>query len=199
MSDKSRAYSDARLVEIFQADTEAAEGRSAASELLRRYQRAVYLWCFRYVKEHEHALDLAQDVLLSAYRALPSFRGDAKFSSWLFAMARNRCVNALRRGNVFLELEVVEDTLADRGPMPDIEMEEREGEERVLRLIADTLDPIEQRAIWLRCAERLPVEEITLLLNLDSGSGARGLLQTARRKLRAALAGQNPKTEEGGV
>ena len=49
-------------------------------------------------------------------------------------------------------------------------------------------DAREQEAIYLRCFERLPVDEITSLLSITGASGARGLLQSARRKLRAALA-----------
>src|SRR5262249_62396725 len=70
-------------------------GRAAACELLGRYQGRVYLWCYRYVRDHDRALDLAQDALLSAYRALATFQGRSRFSSWLFAIARNRCLTAV--------------------------------------------------------------------------------------------------------
>jgi len=46
---------------------------------------------------------------------------------------------------------------------------------------------MEQKAIWLRCFERLPIDEITGMLGIEAKSGARGMLQTARRKLKAAL------------
>ena len=65
---------------------------------------------------------------------------------------------------------------------------EREMEgRRVVDAAARVLDATEQRAVWLRYSERMPVEEITVLLNLDQKSGARAVLQRARRKLRAAL------------
>jgi DNA-directed RNA polymerase specialized sigma24 family protein len=58
----------------------------------------------------------------------------------------------------------------------------------MLDLVRRHLDPLEREAIWLRCYEGMPVEEITGLLGIDTASGARGILQRARRKLRAALA-----------
>jgi DNA-directed RNA polymerase specialized sigma24 family protein len=64
---------------------------------------------------------------------------------------------------------------------------EREDEEGVLRLLDETLEPVERSAIWLRCFENLPVDEITQVLKLEGASGARGVLQAARRKLRSAL------------
>ena len=84
---------DRELVERARALPASPEGRAAAGELLRRYRRQVYMWCFRYVRDHERALDMAQDVLLSAYQRLGEFEGRAAFSSWLFVIARNRGLN----------------------------------------------------------------------------------------------------------
>jgi DNA-directed RNA polymerase specialized sigma24 family protein len=55
-------------------------------------------------------------------------------------------------------------------------------------LLRDTLSPLEQEAIWLRCFERLAVGDVTRILGLTHASGARSVLQSAREKLRAALA-----------
>jgi DNA-directed RNA polymerase specialized sigma24 family protein len=49
------------------------------------------------------------------------------------------------------------------------------------------LEPQEQQAIWLRCVERMPVDDVTRILGVDGSSGARAVLQRARRKLRAAI------------
>ena len=74
---------DEELLQIAVRDPESAESRAAASELLGRYQQRVYLWCYRYVRERERALDLSQEVLTSAWRALPGFRHGSKVSWWL--------------------------------------------------------------------------------------------------------------------
>ncbi|MBD3335846.1 MAG: sigma-70 family RNA polymerase sigma factor [Candidatus Eisenbacteria bacterium] len=162
------------------------EAAQAASDLLARYQRRVYIWCFRFVREHERALDLAQDVLLNAYRNLETFRGEAKFFSWIFAITRNRCLNASRRPALLSYEESAGETVAG-DPDPHAALEEKLDEEALWNLVQTRLDCLEQEALYLRCFERMPVETITELLEIREATGARAVLQRARRKLRAAL------------
>jgi RNA polymerase sigma-70 factor (ECF subfamily) len=178
---------DEVLVQRCSDDPNGAAGRAAADALLRRYQSRVYLWCFRIVRDHERALDLAQEVLISAYRGLPGFEGRARFSSWLFAIARHRCLTAVRPLSLVRDEEAEPDAMVHPDPGPEAEIEARESEEGVLELMRDHLDPIEQDALWLRCYEHVSVDDITRVLGLGGASGARGVLQSARRKLRAAL------------
>lgn len=159
----------------------------AATLLFGRYQRRVYLWCYRVVRDHERALELAQDVLVSAWRHLDSFGGRARFSSWLFVVARNRCLSELRRPvapvDAAFDLEILRD---ERGG-PEAQLLARLDEEALLDLIREELDATEQEALWLRCVEGMAVESITEVLDVREASGARGVLQRARRKLRAAI------------
>ena len=178
-------------------DAQGNDGRHAASMLLERYQDRVYIWCVRLVRNHELALDLAQEVLLNAYRRLDTFEGRAGFSSWLFVIARNRCLSALRKSSALRETDSMISLLADPSAGPDRLFEERLDEEELLNLIRSHLDAKEQEAVWLRCIEGLPVDEITRMLDLGTASGARGLLQRARRKLRSAMAGNHPGGTDG--
>jgi len=162
-------------------------GRQAASMLLGRYRQRVYIWCLRYVSDHEQALDMAQEVLLSAYRNLGSFGGRAQFGSWIFSIARNRCLSELRRPSLLMDEETDPDDRASGQVLPDQDLENRLAEEELLELIRVRLDAVEQQAVWLRCFEKIPVDEITRMLGIEEASGARGVLQRARRKLRAAL------------
>ena len=162
-------------------------GRSAASRLLGRHQQRVYLWCRRYMTDHERALDLAQEVLLSAYRAMPSFEGRARFSSWLFAIARNKCLNAVRGKRLLVDDAVDPDAVAAEQALPEAALELEQNEQRLRDVLARHLAPDEREALWLSVAERLPVEEITRVMKLENATGARGLLQRARRRLRAVL------------
>jgi DNA-directed RNA polymerase specialized sigma subunit len=68
-----------------------------------------------------------------------------------------------------------------------VTVEQDEDEERLLQTIRTSLEPLEQDVIWLRCFERMGLEQITVILSIDGASGARAVLQRARRKLRAAL------------
>ncbi len=190
-----RDGADEALVRQVKVDPGSPRARWAATQLLERYQERVYIWCLRIVRDHDQALDLAQEVLLSAYRGLEGFGERSSFSSWLFAIARNRCISLMRRPSLVVDDDVESLNVAGDQPGPDRALEERLDEEGVFALIREQLEPIEQEAIWLRCFERLPVDEITALLKIDAASGARGVLQSARRKLRAALSERDK--EEG--
>ena len=179
--------SDEQLIGLIRDDAAGPGGRAAASALFARHQRRVYLWSYRYVRDHERALELAQDALLNAWRALPSFEGRSRFSSWLFAITRNRCLKALAAPGLLRDAEVEPDQTEDPGGSPDVLVEQMDDERRLRALLEEHLDAHEREALWLRCFDRMPVETITEVLKLDNATGARALLQRARRKLRAAL------------
>ncbi len=188
---------DRELLSLAQAAGAGAPGRQAVSVLLERYQDRVYIWCYRIVRDHERALDLAQETLISAFRKLDGFEGRSGFSSWLFVIARNRCLSALRRPSPWEDDDAVLETIPDPSPTPDEELERRIDEESMMELIRESLDPMEREALWLRCYEGLPVDEITRLLRIDAATGARAILQRARRRLRAALSARDNRARGG--
>jgi RNA polymerase sigma factor (sigma-70 family) len=188
--------SDEQLLERAVADHGGDAGRAAASELLRRHQRRVYLWCHRYFRDHDRAVDAAQDVLLSAYRGLATFERRARFSSWLFAIARNRCLKSLAAPRWLRDEDAELDRVPDPAPSPEEAFVERQAEDRLRELIERHLDPEESEALWLRCFEKMPVDDIGRTLRLDNATGARALLQRARRRLRAALAHDHTESEQ---
>lgn len=178
---------DEELIRVALRDPQSRESAVAASELLGRYQQRVYLWSYRYVRERERALDLAQEVLASAWRALPSFRHGSKFSWWMFIITRNRCINAVQAPSLLRDEAAELDAMPAPDLDPAVEFEQMQDEERMRQLMQEHLDEQERTALWLGCFERMPVEGITKALNLTNATGARALLQRARRKLRAAL------------
>ncbi len=188
---------DGELVRLAQREPGSATGRSAAAELLGRYRGRVFVWCRRYVRDREQAQDLAQDVLMNAYRSLDGFEGRAPFGAWLFTITRNRCIRAMRPVALLRDDEAELEGIPDDDPGPEVRFEDREREAQVLALVRRHLEPVEQQALMLRCYERLPVEEITRFLDIRSATGARGVLQSARRKLRAAL--ERIQSAEGGA
>ena len=178
---------DEELIRLIQADRNSESGRSAAEALFARYRKRVYLMCYRYTADHERALDISQEVLLKAYEKIDGYRHTSGFSCWLFTIARNRCLNSLRSIRLWQDDGGDPELLPDGGTLPDRVVEDREDEEKILELIRRSLDPLEQKALWLRCFEKVPVDEITAMLDIESASGARALLQKSRRKLRAAM------------
>ena len=186
---------DEALVLEYQRDPQSSAGRGAASELLGRYQRRVYLWCYRYARDSEGALDLSQDVLTRAWRGLGSFGGRSKFSSWLFVIARNCCLNAVTAPALLRDDDAELDTLPSDRPGPAEQLERLQDQEAARRMMMEVLDDEERQALWLSVFERLPVEEITEAMALTNATGARGLLQRARRKLRAAVLSDERRVE----
>ena len=178
---------DERLIALYRSDPEGAEGRRAAGVLLDRWRNRVYLWCYRMLRDREAALDLTQDCLLRAYRALPRYEARGTVGAWLFTITRNRCLSNLRERPLRRDEGADVEKLVDPGDGVERSLAQREQATRVMKAMADALDPLERQAMWLRAHESMPVDEITRLLGITGTSGARGVLQSARRKLKAEL------------
>jgi RNA polymerase sigma-70 factor (ECF subfamily) len=73
-----------------------AGGETAFGELVEPFRRELQVHCYRIVGSVQDAEDLAQETLLAAWRGLDSFEGRASMRSWLYRIATNRCLNALR-------------------------------------------------------------------------------------------------------
>jgi RNA polymerase sigma-70 factor (ECF subfamily) len=67
------------------------------NQLIVRWERPIYALAYRVIGKEEDARDVCQDAFLRAYRALPGFKGQAKFSSWLYRIALNLCRDWIRR------------------------------------------------------------------------------------------------------
>lgn len=71
--------------------------KQAYAELVKRYQNFVFTICLRYVSSREDAEEIAQDIFVKAYRCLSDFRGDSKFSTWLYTIVNTSCITFLRK------------------------------------------------------------------------------------------------------
>jgi RNA polymerase sigma-70 factor (ECF subfamily) len=71
--------------------------QSAFARLVERYQNYVFTMALRMTENREDAEEIAQDVFVKAYRSLADFRGDSKFSTWLFTITRTTCLSFLRK------------------------------------------------------------------------------------------------------
>jgi RNA polymerase sigma-70 factor (ECF subfamily) len=185
-AESNKKPSDEDLLRVIRAEPGSRRAKTATSELFHRYRGRVYQWCYRYTGSHDTAMDMSQEVFLGAYQSLETFGGRARFSSWLFAIARNRCISALRKVSPLNGAAGDEHMPADPRSGPDSGIELEQEREKLLALMRETLEPVEQEALCLRIYERLPVDSITQILGITGSTGARGVLQNARRKLRAA-------------
>ncbi|MBA3912446.1 MAG: sigma-70 family RNA polymerase sigma factor [Acidobacteriales bacterium] len=172
-------------------------------QLFRRYFTRVARWCMRFTTDRENAADLAQEVLTKAYQNLPSFQAQSKFSTWLFVIARNHCLNALRsdaRQATSLKADVDEDfisSIPDNSSDPYAAMEDQSKAAYVTEVLNRTLDDTEKAVFTLHFAEELPLDAITRLLNLENKSGAKAYIVSAKRKLARLLPSRNRESHPG--
>ena len=78
------------------------------NQLVLRWERPIYALAYRQLGREEDARDVAQEAFLRAYRSLPGFKGESKFSSWLYRITLNLCHDALRRRMRSRELQAPE-------------------------------------------------------------------------------------------
>ena len=184
------AHSDEVLVFLLRSAVDRQTVDDLFSELFRRYQLRVTQWCSRIIRERECVPDLVQEVFLRAFRRLCTYRGDSQFSTWLFVITRNRCLNALNKRRV----EPVEhgesmpnDLAGADGREVHSAMEKDESFRNMWRLIQATLTPTEVRVMSLHYGHGLALALITRQLKLSNPSGAKAHIVNARRKLKTVL------------
>ena len=96
------------------------------NQLVLRWERPIYALAYRVIGRDEDARDVAQETFLRAFRALPGFKGQAKFSSWLYRIALNLCRDWIRRKKRTPVVEMPEgvdvvELAAEQGPVESIE------------------------------------------------------------------------------
>jgi RNA polymerase sigma-70 factor (ECF subfamily) len=179
--------SDEALVAGHRSAAGAAEAEACLNELFKRHHLRIARWCLRFTNDRESAADLAQEVCVKAYRSLASFQGGSKFSTWLFSIARNHCINQLRNRAGSQQVETDEaffDTLVDEVSRdPEQVAVQRSSDELARRLLNESLDETEKQVFTLHYADDLPLDAITRLLGLTNASGAKAYIVSARRKL----------------
>jgi RNA polymerase sigma-70 factor (ECF subfamily) len=164
----------------------------AFATLVDEHQRYVYNLALRVVRDENEALDLTQETFVRAWTALPNFRGQSQFRTWLYRITTNLCYNrlpGLRRSlndlgdDVLPDVPESEDTASN--PLRVLESNEIRIQ---LHQAIDQLDANYKILIVMRYHDELSYEEIASLLNLPLGTVKTGLFR-AREKLRLALQG----------
>jgi len=148
-------------------------------ELIRPYERMVYLTLFSILKNEMDAEDGAQEAIISSYRHLASFRGDAKFSTWLTSIAINEGRKRLRKAKGAAEDSIDAETEAHEGdytpaPLTDwreipLEALERKELRETLRVAVAELPDIYRQVFVLRDMEELNIEETAQALGINTG------------------------------
>jgi len=182
------APTDEALVERVRA------GDLAALEaLMRRHNRLLYRTARAILRDDAEAEDAVQEAYLHAYRALDTFRGDAKFSTWLVRIAANEALMRRRRNRRGAEVVPMDGTIEMQA-----QAHGEEGDQMLRRLLERRIDalPDGYRAVFvLRALEELSVEETAAALELPEAT-VRTRFFRARALLREALAREIDLTME---
>lgn len=173
----------------------------AFNALLLRHQDTIFNAVLRLVGEHHRALDVAQEVFLRAFRALPAFKGDSAFSTWLYRIALNLCSTerAKRRRPLEARMMSLDAPTADgEGRRTDLEPADRGSEpgddamrSEIHARVHDAIDALDEEfrsVVVLRDLCDMSYEEMAEVLDCPIGT-IRSRLHRARLKLEESLRG----------
>ena len=171
---------------------------SAFQTLVEQHRAMVYRVAFQFAGNHYDAEDITQDVFIKVYRSLPGFRQDAQFTSWMYRIAMNACIDHRRRQPPAAVVPITAGA-PDAEPWMIDTVEERPGPETCAYAgeLGSVLDaaigrlPEGQRLVFvMRHHEGLKLVEIAAALGLAEGTVKRQL-HAAVHRLRAALRAAN--------
>lgn len=167
------------------------------NQLIRRWERPIYALAYRTIGREEDARDICQDTFLRAYRALPNFRGQAKFSSWLYRITLNLCRDWARRERRTPIVQAPDDTdlmelAAAAEPSESIEdLVARKDLTRAVQQVLRRLPDEQRTAIILKEYHGLTFQEIADLVGCP--------LSTVKTRLYQGLSVVRRELERGGV
>ncbi len=163
----------------------------AYNRLVFLYQTKIYNLAFNYVKSSEEAKDVAQDIFVTAYKALPKLREKSKFSSWLYQIAVNHCRNRykkLSRQGYFSNRSIDDPDSyiqlgTDNNPENDLQKQDTI---KLVRAGIASLGEAEKEILLLRDLQELSYDEISTILNIPLGT-VKSKLNRARSSLKDRL------------
>ncbi len=163
--------------------------------LVQRYTTPLFSFCYRFLADYDLAWDVLQHVFLQLYTSLPTLRTDKPLKSWLFQVARNRCLDELRRKHAipFSQLEQGSDdedlsllaAIPDTQPLPE-EVAERGEVQRSMVQAIEALPPKYRSVVLLRYTRELSFLEIGQTLHMPEAT-AKTYFQRAKVLLRGSL------------
>ena len=164
----------------------------AFSVLVKRWERPIYILAFRMLGRDEEARDACQEAFLSAYRNLSKFRGDAKFSSWMYRIALNACHSRRRQSSIVSYSLDAEDENGQRREIEDSKIEslpdrmQRDEQAVLVRKALQALPPEMRQIIVMKEYEEMTFLEISEILNIPL-STVKSRLYTGLQQMRLRL------------
>ena len=170
--------------------TRVLQGEQKAYEVLvTRYQSFVFTMAYRYTRNREDAEELAQSAFVKAYRCLSDFRGDAKFSTWLYTIVSSLCLTFLRKKKLTIH-SLDHDSVFEVADRVDSGMRANIVEEKSkIKLVNDAialLNPDDAKVLTLFYKGDQSLEEIGLIMGIEPNN-AKVKLHRARQRLKEKM------------
>lgn len=156
--------------------------------LVDQYKDMVFSLALKVVKNREEAEEVSQDTFIKAFRSLKHFKGDSKFSTWLYKIAYNNCMDRVKKISRTYNTDAIDEVVENRIKATDDVMKTIERKERAL-IIKECLSelPEDERSIlWFFYFEELSLKEITEVTTF-SENNVKVKLHRARKKLLAII------------
>ena len=145
---------------------------SAFATLVNKHKDMVFTICVKIVKKSEDAEELAQDVFMKVYDKLDTFRGDARFSTWLYRIAYNAAISKTRKRR--LEVEAIDDYTINNYSVDDIKEElqtiNNEEQHQILKTAMESLSEDDYLIIKLFYLKELPIRDISEITGLSQAN-----------------------------
>lgn len=197
---------DYRLTAAFQTDEELmallGQGRhEALAELVRRYQNDLFRFCLHYVRDAERARDMAQESFIRVYAARGRFDPTRKFRPWVLCIARNLCLNELKRKKAVPMESLEEYATAARDETGEVLRSSSDGPDQLLmaaerrQLLTKALERLDEESreiVTLRFFERLQARDIAEIIGSTEGA-VRTRLHRILKSLRHIYIGEKEK------
>lgn len=155
----------------------------AFSTLIARHKKTIYKKCFGYVQDEATAEDLCQEVLIRLYLQIKNFKNQAKFSTWLFSIIHNICIDHLRKDKKNLRNVLSEKLMNGIADM--VEEEDEIPQELSIKILDDLLEqltPQDKMLLLMKYKEKHHIKDIQQTLGI-SESAIKMRLKRAREKI----------------
>ena len=187
--------SDEMLVSAFQAVED-----SAFQILLARHQKPVYNFLYKFIRNEEATEEAFQEVFLRVVRSINEYRPSAKFTTWLYTIARNYCIDLSRKEKFRRHYSLSDKSSEDSDRLEDRIADDSAGAdntssanelERILYEVLDDLNPEQREVFLMREVQGLQFDEIAKITKTSSN--------TVKSRMRYALQGIQKKLAEKGI
>ena len=163
--------------------------RNAYAELVNRYQAYVFTLVLRMIKSREDAEEVAQDVFIKAYRSLADFRGESKFSTWLYTIANTTSITFLRKKKLdvhSLDNEKVFEVADSKDSGFRANLVEQKSRVNMVNEAIAMLSPDDAEIITLFYKAEQNLEEISRILRIETNT-VKVRLHRARTRLKEKM------------